>query len=84
MSCNKIIAVGTPAIRHRHVKRGKHLVTVHGAPARRKAYTQWGVAWFPKGIFTTLQSLPQCHAAFGTIPSTLAWVDQSPISQHVS
>jgi len=26
----------------------------------------------------------QCHAAFSTIPSTLAWVDQSPVSQHVS
>ena len=30
-----------------HEKRGKHLVTVHGAP---KAYIQWGAAWFPKGI----------------------------------
>jgi len=38
----------------------------------------------PRGSFTTLQSLPQCHATFSTIPSTLAWVDQSPISQHVS
>jgi len=28
----------------------KHNVTVHGAPRRRKAYIQWGVAWFPKGI----------------------------------
>ena len=28
----------------------KHKVTVHGAPSRRKAYIQWGVAWFPKGI----------------------------------
>jgi hypothetical protein len=24
--------------------------------------------------------VPQCHEAFGTIPSTLAWVDQSPVS----
>jgi len=38
----------------------------------------------PRGSFTTLLSLPQCHAAFRTIPSTLAWVDQSPVSQHVS
>jgi hypothetical protein len=38
----------------------------------------------PRGSLTTLQSLPQCHAAFSTIPSTLAWVDQSPVSQHVS
>jgi len=37
----------------------------------------------PRGSLMTLQSLPQCHAAFGTIPSTLAWVDQSPVSQHV-
>jgi len=27
----------------------------------------------PRGSLTTLLSLPQCHAAFGTIPSTLAW-----------
>ena len=38
----------------------------------------------PRGSFTTLQSLPQCHAAFSTISSTLAWVDQSPVSQPVS
>jgi len=30
--------------------RGKYLVTIHGAPRRRKAYIQWGAAWFPKGI----------------------------------
>ena len=29
----------------------KHLVTVHGAPRRWKAYMQWGAAWFPKWIF---------------------------------
>jgi hypothetical protein len=38
----------------------------------------------PRGSLTTLLSVPQCHAAFGTIPSTLAWVDLSPFSQHVS
>jgi len=58
--------------------REKHKVTVHGAPGRRKAYTQWGAAWFPKGIVRTLLSLHQCHAAFGTIPSTLAWEVHSP------
>ena len=31
----------------------------------------------PRGSLTTLLSLPQCHVAFSTIPSTLAWVDQS-------
>ena len=28
----------------------KYKVTVNGAPRRRKAYTQYGAAWFPKGI----------------------------------
>ena len=28
----------------------KPKVTVRGAPRRRKAYIQWGAAWFPKGI----------------------------------
>ena len=37
----------------------------------------------PRGTCTKLQSLPLCHAAFSTIPCTLAWVDQSPISQRV-
>jgi hypothetical protein len=38
----------------------------------------------PRESFTILHSLLQCHAAFSTIPSTLAWVDQSPVSQRVS
>jgi len=33
----------------------------------------------PRGSFTTIQSLPQCHAVFSTIPSTLAWVDRIPV-----
>jgi hypothetical protein len=37
----------------------------------------------PRGSLTTLLSLPKCHAAFSTIPSTLARVDQSAVSQHV-
>jgi hypothetical protein len=61
----------------------KHKVTIHRAPHRWKAYIQWGAAWFPKGIVMTLLSLPQCRAACGTIPSTLAWVDQRPVSQRV-
>jgi hypothetical protein len=32
-----------------HEKRGKYLVTVHGAPRGRKAYIKWGAAWFPQG-----------------------------------
>jgi len=27
---------------------------------------------------------PECHAASSMIPSTLAWVDQSPIRQRVT
>ena len=67
-----------------HTYGEKHNVTIHGAPHRRKAYIQWGVAWLPKGIITTLLSVPHCHAACSTILSSLAWVDQSPVSQHVS
>ena len=37
----------------------------------------------PRRSLTTLLSVSQCHAALGTMPSTLAWVDQSPVSQHV-
>jgi len=37
----------------------------------------------PGGSFTTLLSQPQCHATFITIASILAWVDQSPVTQHV-
>jgi len=36
----------------------------------------------PSGSLSLL-SLPQCLAAFSMIPSTLAWVDQSPVSQRV-
>jgi len=67
-----------------HTYGEKQKVTVHGAPRGRKAYTQRGAAWFPQGIVRTLLSVLQRRSAFGTIPSTLAWVDQSPVSQHVS
>jgi hypothetical protein len=30
--------------------REQNMVTVREAPHRRKAYIQWGAAWFPKGI----------------------------------
>ena len=50
---------------------------------RRPTYNEvWPCS--PRGLLTTLQSLPQCHAALGAIPSTLAWVDQSPVSQCMS
>ena len=38
----------------------------------------------PRGLLMTILSPTQCHAALGMIPSALAWVDQSPISQAVS
>ena len=37
----------------------------------------------PRGLLMTLLSLLQCHAALGMVPSTLAWVDQSLVSQRV-
>ena len=65
-------------------KWGKHTVTLHVAQLRRKAYIEWGAAWFPRGSLTTLLSVTQCHAAVDKIPSTLAWVDQALVSQRVS
>jgi len=63
-----------------HKMRGKHTLTIHAD--RRPTYN--GVRPVsPRWSFMTLLSLPQCHAAFSTICSTLAWVDQSPVSQHV-
>ena len=35
----------------------------------------------PRGSIETLQSIQQCHAAFSTIPSTMAWVNQSPLAR---
>jgi hypothetical protein len=49
---------------------------------RRPTYS-WVRPCSPRGSLMTLLSLPQCHAPLGTIPSTLAWVDQSPVRQHV-
>ena len=37
----------------------------------------------PSRSLTTLLSLPHCHAALGTVPSTLALVGQSPDSKRV-
>jgi hypothetical protein len=38
-----------------------------------------GAAWFPEGIFATLLSPPQCHAAFRTMPHIMASAAQSPV-----
>jgi len=63
---------------------GKNLRSLSMEPHANGGPTYNGV-WpgSPRGSLMTLLSLPQCYAAFSTIPSTLAWVDQSPISQHV-
>ena len=47
---------------------GKHMVTIHGAPRGRKAYMQWGAAWFPKGIVndTTITTQVPCSLQHDT------------------
>jgi hypothetical protein len=59
MVYHSFISVTVPNKEPSHEKRGKHLVTIHGAPHGRKAYIQWGMAWFPKGIvYDTAISTP--------------------------
>jgi hypothetical protein len=74
-----------------HGTGGKHMITVHGAPGRRKAYIQWGAARFPKWIIydtaiTTplLCSLQHDTFRWPVIPSTLAWADERPVTQPMS
>ena len=56
---HSLISVRVPNKEPSHEKQGRHLVTVHGAPRGRKAYIQWGVAWFSKGIiYDTAVSTP--------------------------
>jgi len=35
-----------------------------------------------RGSFMALLLLPQCNAAFSTIPSTLVWINQSPVTAY--
>jgi hypothetical protein len=42
----------------------------------------WVLSGAPRGSFATLLSPCQCHAAFGTMPHTLASVDHSPVLRH--
>jgi len=75
----------SPQLRSPSTKWGKTYSQHPRSHTQMKGLHTVGWAWFPKGIVTTLPSLPQCLlAAFSIIPCTLAWVDQSPISQHVS
>jgi hypothetical protein len=57
-----------------------HYVTVRGAPLERKATKQRCAAWFPKGTVSDTAISTQCPAALSTMPSTLAWVDQSSLT----
>jgi hypothetical protein len=59
------------------------MVTIHRAACGRKVYIQWVQPGAPRGLFMALLSLPQCHAAFITIPSTLACAHKSPVSLRV-
>jgi ABC-type branched-subunit amino acid transport system ATPase component len=54
------------------------------SPTQTEDIHTMGCALVPQGDrLMTLLSVPQCLAAFDTTPSTLAWVDRSPVSQHV-
>jgi len=49
----------SPQLRSSPKKWGKNTVTIHGGPCGWKAYIQWGVAWFPKGIvYDTAITIP--------------------------
>jgi len=49
-SIHSFITVRVPRKEPSHKMQGKHTAIVHRAPWGRKAYMQWGAAWFPKGI----------------------------------
>ena len=66
-------------------KMGKNIRSSSTEPHTDRRPTYSGVQpGSPRGSLLTLLSLPQCHAALGTIPCILAWVDQCPISHRVS
>ena len=71
----------SPQLRSFPTKLGKRMVTVHGSPCGLKAYiTMWCCLVLQGDLCDPSVTTP----VFSTVPSTLAWVDQSPISQHVS
>jgi hypothetical protein len=64
---------------------GKNIRSLLTEPHADRRPTHSGVCpGSQMGSLMTLLSLIQCHAALGTVPSTLAWVDQSLIIQCVS
>jgi hypothetical protein len=67
-----------------HNTRGKEYSHRPRSPTRTEGLHTMGCDLVPQGDRSWHCCwLPQCHAAFGTIPSTLAWVDQCPVSYHV-
>ena len=64
------ISLKSPQLWSSPMKQGKHLVTVHGAPCRRKTCVQWGVALFPKGIIydTAVITPVSCSLQHDTFP----------------
>ena len=79
---HSLISVRFPKKEPFHEMWGKQSLSMEPHADRRPTYN--GVRpGSPSGSLVTLLSLLQYHAAFSTIPSTLAWVAQSPISQRV-
>jgi hypothetical protein len=75
----------SPQLRSPPTKWGKNIWSLSKEPRADGKPTYNGVRpGSPRGLFATLLLLPQCHAAFSTIPSTLVWADQSPASQCMS
>jgi len=66
-----------------YIHMGKNIRSTSMEPHTDGRPTYNGLRPGSQGTVTTLLSLPQCHAAFGTILSTLACLDQSPVEQHV-
>jgi len=56
---HSFISVGVPKKEPSHKMWGKHTVTIHRSACGRKAYIQWGAAWFPKAmVYDTAISTP--------------------------
>jgi len=81
---HSFISLKSPQLRSPPTKCGENMRSPSTKPHVAGRPTYNGV-WpdSPRGSFTTLLPLPQCHTAFSMIPSTLAWVDESPVRQRV-
>jgi hypothetical protein len=83
-SSQETIYMSESPVRSPPTKKGDNIWSPSTGPHVDRRPTYNGMrSGSPRGSFMTLQSLPQCHAAFSMIPSTLAWVDQSPVSQQM-